>query len=163
MSEEAKVTLEQVVDNLKGLLSMIETGLREGSFPEVSRSYVERLGRSIRDTLNVLEIVGKPYTIQSPLSASGRGAMYNLRKAFYATLSRLAKEEGVDRDRSVEEWRKAARRIIDFMNEEGITESPSKIVLSYEIAEEEGKKYVKPKSAQILFFELEGVKELPLE
>ncbi len=157
------MTLDEVVNGLKSVLEKIDKGLKEGSFPEASRSYVERLGRSIRETLNVIELVGKPQTIQSPLSASGRGAMYNLRKAFYATLSRLTKEEGVDRDLSIEQWRNAARRIIDFMNEEGITEAPTKIVLSYEIAEAEGKKYIKPKVAQILFFELEGVKEVKLE
>lgn len=141
-------------------LEEIETGIREGRIPEAVRIYVERLGRSIRETLSVIETVMRENTIQTGISPSSRSAIYNLRRAFYATLSRLSEEKGVDKDRSVEEWKNAVSRMIDFINKEGINEAPMKIVLTYSIASDGDKKYVRPEKAEILFFELEGVKSL---
>ncbi len=157
--EEGRVApgVDEVVESLKEALSMIEKGLKEGSLPKATCGYLETLGRRIRDTLAVIELVGREDTIQSPLSSSGRGAMYNLRRAFYAVISRLEKEENVDRDRGVEEWRKAAGKIIDAINSAGISEAPTKIVLTYRIAEDGDVKYWKPESAEIMYFELEGI------
>ncbi len=161
MGEEGN-RLGEVLESLRGTLERIREVLREGQVPEVTRSYIEHLGRSIATTINVLEMVARENTIQSPLSPSARGAMYNLRRAFYATLSRLVKESGVDRERSVESWKAAASKIVDFINEAGISEAPTKIVVTYEVAEEGGVKYLKLNRAEILYFELEGVKTLDL-
>jgi len=163
-TEESKseVQIEDVIKILEKALKEIETGISEKTFPEVYRSYVQGLGRNIRETFKVLKIMAEPDTIQTPLSASGRGAMYNLRKAFYARLSRLSKEENVDRDRSTSEWRNAAQKLIEYMNNEGISETPCKIVLKYEIVEQDQIKYLKPVKATVLYFELEGIKEVPL-
>jgi len=152
--------VENILKSLNELVNSIEAGIREGTVPEVSRIYLQRLVRSIRDTINVIEIVGKPNTIQSPISPTARSAMYNLRRAFYAVVGRLAKEQGVDKARSTEEWKSIASRLVDFLNQAGISEAPTKIVVSYKIAEEDGKKYLKFDRAEILYFELEGVKEL---
>jgi len=163
-TEESKseVKIEDVIKTLEKALEEIETGIAEKSFPEVYRSYVQGLGRSIRETLKVLKIMAEPDAIQTPLSASGRGAMYNLRRAFYARLSRLTKEENVDKDRSTSEWRNAAQKLIEYMNSEGLSETPCKIVLKYEIVEENETKYLKPVKATVLYFELEGIKEVTL-
>ncbi len=153
--EELKVTFNKCLEE-------IETGIKEGKLPEAVRIYIERLGRSIRETLSVIDTVMRENTIQTGISPSSRSAIYNLRRAFYATLSRLSEERGVDKEKSVEEWKKAVSKMIDFINKEGISEAPMKIVLTYDINEENDKKYIRPKEAEILFFELEGIKSLTL-
>ncbi|RLE84750.1 MAG: hypothetical protein DRJ41_02575 [Thermoprotei archaeon] len=150
--------MEELTKILRQCLDEIDAGIKEGKFPEVARIYVERLGRSIRNTLSVIETVLKENTIQTGISPSSRSAIYNLRRAFYANLSRLVEEEGVDKDRSTEEWKSAVSKMIEFINKEGISETPMKIVLTYSIAEEGDKKFVRPEKAEILFFELEGVR-----
>jgi len=152
--------MEELKEVFRKCLEEIDSGIKESKFPEVARIYIERLGRSIRDTLSVIDTVMKENTIQTGISPSSRSAIYNLRRAFYATLSRLSEEKGIDKDRSTEEWKNAVSKMIEFINKEGISEAPMKIVLTYDIAEENGKKYVKPERAEILFFELEGVKTL---
>jgi len=107
-----------------------------------------------------LETVTKENTIQTGISSSSRGAVYNLRRAFYATISRLEREEDIDRNRSIDEWRSFVSKLIGFINEHGISEAPMKIVLSYNIVTDNGVKYLRIEKAEILYFELEGVKEL---
>ncbi|HDI31552.1 MAG TPA: hypothetical protein ENF80_01925, partial [Thermofilum sp.] len=141
--EELKVTFNKCLEE-------IETGIKEGKLPEAVRIYIERLGRSIRETLSVIDTVMRENTIQTGISPSSRSAIYNLRRAFYATLSRLSEERGVDKEKSVEEWKKAVSKMIDFINKEGISEAPMKIVLTYDINEENDKKYIRPKEAEIL-------------
>jgi len=84
-----------------------------------------------------------------------------LRKAFYAILTKEVKQSGVNKDKSLEEWRRAASKIIETYEKSGLTETPSKIVLSYEIKEEGGVKYISFKNAKIFYFELEGI--LPVD
>ena len=163
MSSEEAITLEEVLNSLKEIASKIDEGLEKGTFPEVTRSYIERVGRSIKETLNLIDLLGRENTVQSPVSASGRSAMYNLRRAFYTVLGRLVREEGVNRTRSVEEWKKAAQKLIEFINNLGIRESPTKIVLTYEIAQEGEIKYWKPISADVFCFELESIREVKFE
>ncbi len=163
MCSEEVVTLEEIMNSLKEIANKIDEGLEKGTFPEVTRSYLERVGRSIKETLNLINLLGRENTVQSPVSASGRGAMYNLRRAFYTVLGRLVREEGVDRARSVEEWKKTAQKLIDFINNLGIRESPTKIVLTYEIAQEGEVKYWKPISADVFCFELESIREIKFD
>jgi len=152
--------LEELLESFNKCLTIIKEGLEKGSFPEVSRQYIQRLGRSIEETIKVLETVTKENTIQTGISSSSRGAVYNLRRAFYATISRLEKEEDIDRNRSIDEWRSFISKLIGFINEHGISEAPMKIVLSYNIVTDNGVKYLRIERAEILYFELEGVKEL---
>lgn len=153
----------QLIEAMRQLLDAIEQGIREEKFPETSRIYIQQLGRQIRETLEVVEAVLRENTIQTSIAPSSRSAMYHLRRAFYATLSRLAREQGVDRGLSQAEWRRAAGRLIRAFEENGIIEAPCKIVLTYEVAERNGKKYMRFTDAKILFFELEGVIRVPLQ
>lgn len=155
--------MESLVEKLKECRELMARGIKEGAFPEVSRMYIERLGRSIDETLNVLGVVLRENTIQTPISPSSRSAMYNLRRAFYAVLSRLQKERGVDRNLSTSSWKEAAGKIIDFINQVGISEAPIKIVLTYSIADAGGKKFMKLEKAEIFYYQLEGIRELELQ
>ncbi len=155
--------MEDILKALNDIVKSIEKGIEEGTVPEGSRMYLQRLVRGIRDTIRVIDIVGRENTIQTPISPSARSAMYNLRRAFYAVVGRLSKEEGVDKDKSVAEWKNIAAKLVDFLNKAGISEAPTKIVLSYMIKEEDGVKYLKFDKAEILYFELEGIKEVKFD
>jgi len=154
--------MEDLVSNVNLVLKLIEEGIKERKFPEAMRTYIEQLGRNLRQFLDVVEVSALVNTIQSPISPSSRGAMFNLRKAFYATLSRLAKEQGVDRSKSLEEWRKVARKLIEEIERRGITEAPCKILLTYEVASDGQSKYISFKDARILYFDLEGIIKVDL-
>ncbi len=147
----------QLIEAMRQLLHAIEEGIRGEKFPETSRIYIQQLGRQIRETLEVVDAVLRENTVQTSIAPSSRSAMYHLRRGFYATLSRLAREQGVDRGLSQAEWRRAAGRLIRAFEEHGISEAPCKIVLTYEIAERGDKKYMRFTDAKILYFELEGV------
>jgi len=149
--------LEDLLKQLSVVLNAIETGIREKRFPETIRLYVQQLDRRIREFLTAVEVSIQENTIQTPISPSSRSALYNLRKAYYATLSRLVKEAKVDRNRSLEEWKRAVSRIIEEYDRRGLSETPSKIILSYEIREEGGTRYIALREARIFYFELEGI------
>jgi len=153
----------QLIEAMRQLLHAIEEGLRGEKFPETSRVYIQQLGRQIRETLEAVDAVLRENTVQTGIAPSSRSAMYHLRRAFYATLSRLAKEQGVDRGLSQAEWRRAAGRLIRAFEEHGISEAPCKVVLAYEVAERGGKRYMRFTDAKILYFELEGVVPVSLE
>lgn len=154
--------MEELLKQLTSLLDSMEAGIKEKRFPEAVRLYVQQLGRRIREFMTAVEVSVRENTIQTPISPSSRSALYNLRKAYYATLSRLVKETGVDRERSLEEWRKAVSRIIEEYERRGLSETPSKIVVTYEVKEEGGSKYLSLKEARIFYFELEGIIRLDL-
>ena len=149
--------MEDLLKQLNVVLDAIETGIREKKFPETIRLYVQQLDRRIREFLTAVEVSVQENTIQTPISPSSRSALYNLRKAYYATLSRLVKEAKVDKNRSLEEWKKAVSKIIEEYDRRGLSETPSKIILSYEIREEGGTKYIAFKDARIFYFELDGI------
>lgn len=151
--------MEELFSLFRKCLDAIDEGIKSGSLPESSRQYVQRLGRNIEETLKVLQIVTKENTIQTGISSSSRGAIYNLRRAFYAILSRLEKERDINREKSVENWKNFVGGLIDFINHKGISEAPMKLVVSYSIKEEENIRYIKLDKAEILYFELEGVEE----
>ncbi|MCC5997646.1 MAG: hypothetical protein LM573_01070 [Thermofilum sp.] len=153
--------MEALVKNVQEILASIESGIKEKKFPEQMRIYIEQLGRNLRQFLETIEIATQLNTIQTPISPSSRSAVYNLRKAFYAILTKEIKQSGVNKDKSMEEWRKAVSKIIETYEKSGLTETPSKIVLSYEIKEEGGVKYISFKNAKIFYFELEGI--LPVD
>lgn len=153
--------MEDLLKQLNVVLDAIETGMREKKFPEPIGLYVQQLDRRIREFLTAVEVSVQENTIQTPISPSSRSALYNLRKAYYATLSRLVKEAKVDKNRSLEEWKKAVSKIIEEYDRRGLSETPSKIILSYEIREE-GTKYIAFKDARIFYFELEGILRVEL-
>ncbi len=154
--------MEDLVKSVDQVLRLVEEGIKEGKFPEAMRTYIEQLGRNLRLFLDVVEISALENTIQSPISPSSRGAMFNLRKAFYATLTRLVKEQGVDRNKSLEEWKKVASRLIEEIEKRGITEAPCKIFLTYTIASDGQSKYISFKDARIFYFDLEGIVRIDL-
>jgi len=136
--------LSELVELLKRAIKKLEEPRRE----------------ELQAALTELKSIDISSAVQSGIAASGRGAIYQLRRAFYARLSRLVKEEGVNKERSVEEWRKTAGTLIDFMNEKGLDKVPCKVVLSYEVAEENGVKYLRFTRARIYYFGIEGVETL---
>jgi len=154
--------MEELLKQLESVLEAMEAGIREKKFPETVRLYVQQLERRMREMMTAVEVTVRENTIQTPISPSSRSALYNLRKAYYATLSRLVKEAGVNRDKSLEEWRKVASRIIREYEERGLSETPSKIILTYEVREEGGTKYLAFREARILYFELEGILKIDL-
>ncbi|QOJ78526.1 hypothetical protein IG193_07155 [Infirmifilum lucidum] len=154
--------MEDLVKSVDQVLRLVEEGIKERRFPEAMRTYVEQLGRNLRLFLDVVEISALENTIQSPISPSSRGAMFNLRKAFYATLTRLVKEQGVDRNRSLEEWKKAASRLIEEIEKRGITEAPCKIFLTYTVMSDGQSKYISFKDARVFYFDLEGIVRIDL-
>ena len=155
--------MENIIEQMKQLLNLIEEGIREQKFPETSRIYIQQFGRQIKATLDLIEVILGENTLQTGISPSSRSAMYNLRRAFYATLSRLVKEQNVDRAKSQEEWKKTATKLIETFEQKGISEAPCKIVLTYEIVEENGVKYIKFKEATIIYFEVEGVISIKID
>lgn len=154
--------VENLVKSVDQALKTIESVISEKRVPETMRTYVEQLERNLRLFLDVAEISIQQNTIQSPISPSSRGAMFNLRKAFYATLSRLVKEQGVDRNKSLDEWRRVARALIEETQRRGITEAPCKIILTYEVVTDSQAKYIAFKDARIFYFELEDIIKLEL-
>ncbi|MCC6002897.1 MAG: hypothetical protein LM590_00945 [Thermofilum sp.] len=154
--------LEDLVKGVQEILKTIEGGIKEKKFPEQMRIYIEQLGRNLRHFLDVVETAAQANTIQTPISPSSRSAMYNLRKAFYAILSREIKQSGVSKDKSLEEWRRTAAKIIETYERSGLTETPSKVILTYEIKEEGGSRYISFRNARIFYFELEGILSVDL-
>ncbi|HDI74665.1 MAG TPA: hypothetical protein ENF55_01775 [Thermoprotei archaeon] len=109
--------------------------------------------------LEALRSIPMENTLQSRIAPTGRGAVFQLRKVFYATLS----DKGYDRDLSVAEWKKMISKLIDFMNEKGLSEIPTKIIVEYSEEEQDGKKVIKFKKARIFYFELAGSYTLDFE
>lgn len=154
--------MEELLRQLNSLLESMESGIREKKFPEAVRLYVQQLGRRMREFMTAVEVSIRENTIQTPISPSSRSALFNLRKAYYATLSRLVKEKGLSREKSLEEWRRAVSRIIEEYEKRGLSETPSKIIVTYEVREEGGVRYLALKEARIFYFELEGILRLDL-
>ena len=84
--------MEALTKNVQEILASIETGIKERKFPEQTRIYIEQLGRNLRHFLETVEIAAQANTIKTPISPSSRSAMYNLRKAFYAILTKEIKQ-----------------------------------------------------------------------
>ncbi|MEM0493977.1 MAG: hypothetical protein QXU72_01770 [Thermofilum sp.] len=154
--------MEELLKQLNSLLESMETGIREKKYPETVRLYVQQLGRRMKEFMTAVEVSVRENTIQTPISPSSRSALFNLRKAYYATLSRLVKEKGLNREKSLEEWRSAVSRIIEEYEKRGLSETPSKIIVTYEVKEEGGMRYLSLKEARIFYFELEGILKLDL-
>ncbi|MEM4411572.1 MAG: hypothetical protein QXO66_01860, partial [Thermofilum sp.] len=141
--------MEELLKQLNSLLESMETGIREKKYPETVRLYVQQLGRRMKEFMTAVEVSVRENTIQTPISPSSRSALFNLRKAYYATLSRLVKEKGLNREKSLEEWRSAVSRIIEEYEKRGLSETPSKIIVTYEVKEEGGVRYLSLKEARI--------------
>lgn len=123
---------------------------------------LERGIRLIEENIKELEAIPKDKIIETRIAPTARGAMFTLRKAFYAVLGRLRKEKGVDRDLSIQEWKKTASYLIDYINKKGLTDIPMKIILQYEIDESQGKKIMRLSKAWLIYFEVEGIDKVDL-
>ncbi len=123
---------------------------------------LERGIRLIEENIKELEAIPKDKIIETRIAPTARGAMFTLRKAFYAVLGRLRKEKGVDRDLSIKEWKKTASYLIDYINKKGLTDIPMKIILQYEIDESQGKRIMRLSKAWLIYFEVEGIDKVDL-
>ena len=71
--------------------------------------------------------------IVTRLCPTGRGAIFRLKRAVWATISRLKREQGLDADASGDNWREFARALVNKLNELGVSTYPTRIILYYRI------------------------------
>jgi len=138
--------VSEIIKMIKEAIGKLEKKKEELTVVEEEK--LKRLSKELEE----LKSIPMENTLQSRIAPTGRGAVFQLRKVFYATLS----DKGYDRDLSVAEWKKTVSKLIDFMNEKGLSEIPTKIIIEYDEVEENGKKYMKFKRARIFYFELAG-------
>ncbi|MCS7385346.1 MAG: hypothetical protein NDF55_01205 [archaeon GB-1867-005] len=80
------------------------------------------------------------------ISPTGRGALFRLKRAFYAIIN----AEKADREKSTEFWREFASKIVEAGSKYEIQDKPCRIRLEYAVKETpEGLKVVRPISATI--------------
>ncbi len=91
--------------------------------------------------------------IRLKIAASGRGAVFKLKRAFWAAVSK----EKRDAERSGQYWKEFAGKIVQKLNEEGASDKPVRIVLHYNIVENA----IRPVRADIEVYE--KVKEFTVE
>jgi len=140
--------MSEIVKILRNIIGRLEELRKMG---ELSAEREEKLDK-LTKMLEELKTLRLENTIQSRIAASGRGAMYQLRRAFYAQIA----SQKLDKIKSVDEWRKVAQKLIDLLNNKGIVDVPTKIILQYDIAGEGDTKYIKFKQARIFYFEPAG-------
>jgi len=147
--------MSEILRILKDAIGKLEEMRKKGELTKEKGEQLEKLSGMLEE----LKQVKLEKTIQSRIAPTGRGAMYQLRKAFYAQVSK----EGADKELSAKEWRKVASTLVEFLNEKGLSDVPTKIILEYDIAEEGEKKYIKFKKARIYYFGIAGAYTLPFE
>ncbi|RLE79523.1 MAG: hypothetical protein DRJ51_07620 [Thermoprotei archaeon] len=146
--------MSEIIRMLRDAIGKLEELRRRGELPEEKGKELEKLAGMLEE----LKKIRLENTIQSRIATSGRGAMFQLRKAFYAQLS----AEKLDKKKSSSEWKRVATKLVEFLNEKGLSDIPTKIILEYDVIEEEGVKYLKFKTARIYYFELAGYYTLEL-
>lgn len=105
----------------------------------------------------LLALKGKVSTSQlvTRISPTGRGALFRLKRAFYAVVA----SEKADVKRSAEYWKEFAGKIIEAANTHNIQDVPCRIKLEYSIIiDAEGIKFLKPIAATIEVYD--KVKEI---
>ena len=119
---------------------------------------LERRISVIQDKIEDLKKIPSERIIQSRISPSGRGALYQLRKAFYATLGKK-----YDKELSINEWKKVAGKLVKFIGDKGLQDIPTKIILEYNIEESNDRKYIKFSRGWVIYFQVEDIEKLDLE
>ena len=92
------------------------------------------------------------------ISPTGRGALFRLKRAFYA----IVNSEKADRLKSAEFWKEFAGKIVEASTKHGIQDKPCRIRMEYAIkVTSDGVKVVKPIAATIeVYDKVEEVKVL---
>ena len=121
----------------------------------------EKFLQEMRTFLNAIR--GKN-VLNIRISTTAKGAMFRLKRGVWGLFSRLKKQyPNFDIEKSKANWAEIAKRIIDETNKRGLTDFPTKIILLYDLIEEDGKVVFKPKEARLLYFEPAGHVSIEME
>ena len=150
MSSKSDITadLDIVLKRIRDLEAEIEKLKQAG----IERKEKEKLLQELRELVSVAQ---EENVINIRISTTARGAIFRLKRGVWATLSKLHKthKENFDLEKSKANWGRMASLIIRKINEVGLSEYPTKIILTYDVTEEDGKLVFRPKAARILAFE----------
>ena len=152
MSEEkGSAEIDIILKRIKELEAEIEK-LREAG---VSREEKEKLLQQLKEWVSASR---EANIINIRIATTARGAIYRLKRGVWATLNRLQKKYGnqFDLDKSKRNWGRIASLIVRKINEAGYTDYPTKIIMTYDLIEEDGKLIFQPSVARILIFEPAG-------
>ncbi len=142
---------KKLVEKLK------EKGLSEEEIKEILETIKKE---ELKEAEKPSEVEGKiigEEKLETRVCPTGRGAIFRLKRAFYATIS----SEKADLEKSQEKWRTFASKIVEKMNAEGVSEKPAKIILELYKVLENDKLVLVPKKAKVEIFE--KIKELEIE
>ncbi len=152
MSEErSSAEFDIILKRIKELEAEIEK-LREAG---VRRKEKEKLLQQLKEWISASR---EANVINIRIATTARGAIYRLKRGVWATLNKLQKtyKEQFDFERSKNNWGRIATLIVKKVNEAGLSEYPTKIIMTYDILQENGKYIFRPKEARILVFEPAG-------
>ena len=152
--EEEKEGTSKELDVLLRKIKDLESTIEKLKERTAEREEKERFLEEMRRFLNAIQ---GENVINIRISTTARSAMYRLKRGVWALFSRLKKEKpNFDLDKSKENWANIASKIIEETNKKGLTDHPTKIILLYDLVEEDGKLVFKPKEARLLYFEPAG-------
>ncbi len=150
MSEEGGFAAEfdMILKRIRDLEAEIEKLKKAG----IERAEKEKL---LQELKNLISVAREENVINIRIATSARGAIFRLKRGVWATISKLQKthKDKFDINKSKENWGKMASLIIRKINEAKVTDYPTKIVMTYDVIEENGKMIFKPKEVRILVFE----------
>jgi len=152
MSEEkSSAEIDIILKRIKELEAEIEK-LREAG---VSREEKEKLLQQLKEWVSASR---EANIINIRIATTARGAIYRLKRGVWATLNRLQKKYGnqFDLDKSKSNWGRIATLIVKKVNKANLSDYPTKIIMTYDIIQENGKYVFRPKEARILVFEPAG-------
>ncbi len=152
MSEErSSAEIDIILKRIKELESEIEKLRKAG----VSREEKEKLLQQLKAWVSASK---EANIINIRIATTARGAIYRLKRGVWATLNRLHKKYGnqFDMEKSKNNWGRIATLIVKKVNEANLSEYPTKIIMTYDIIQEDNKYVFRPKEARILVFEPAG-------
>ncbi|MHA1616978.1 MAG: hypothetical protein ACTSX9_06725 [Candidatus Njordarchaeales archaeon] len=153
MSGEKSVgaEIDIILKRIKELEQEVEKLRKAG----VERAEKEKLLQELRELVSATR---EANVINIRIATTARGAIFRLKRGVWALMGQLKKQyqDRFDLETSKNNWAKMASLIIRKINEAGLTEYPTKIVMTYEVVEQDGKVIFKPKTARILTFEPAG-------
>lgn len=149
--ERTSAEFDIILKRIKDLEAEIER-LREAG---VKREEKEKLLQQLREWINASR---EANVINIRIATTARGAIYRLKRGVWATLNKLQKTYGnqFDLEKSKNNWGRIATLIVKRVNEANLSEYPTKIIMTYDIIQEDSKYVFKPKEARLLVFEPAG-------
>ncbi|MHA1609211.1 MAG: hypothetical protein ACTSUJ_04310 [Candidatus Njordarchaeales archaeon] len=153
MSEEKTSVseIDIILKRIRELEQEIERLRKAG----IERAEKEKLLKELRELVSATR---EANVINIRIATTARGAIFRLKRGVWALMGQLKKQykEKFDLETSKSNWAKMASLIIRKINEAGLTDYPTKIIMTYDVIEQDEKVIFKPKEARILTFEPAG-------